>query len=157
VDNRCHVIPLLSRWFLQIHKDQPPLRKEWSVHSLVTKPMVGWFLKIAPTVETLTAHIKGPELGLLPQLLAMTTIVAPSLQELSVYSFCEVVVGSATLDGLAFLSQIKKLDLALVGISESENVASLRRLSGLRSLQVDLMRNSQAAFPVQPSTQWPTV
>jgi len=130
------VIPLVSRGFLQIHEDHPPDRKEWHLARLVTPPMAGWFLKIAPSVENLVVHMKGHGSGVLAQMLAIAAVSAPNLQNLTITSSHREGVSSAILNSIAFLSQIKTLELTHIGIARGRDVASLQRLSALRSLRV---------------------
>lgn len=105
------------------------------MNRMVTKPMIGWFLKIAPSVEELIIDYDDQE-GVLAQMLAMAAIAAPKLQRLWIYRKKSGGIGSAVLNSLAFLYQIKKLDLINLGFPKQENVATMQRLSGLRSLQV---------------------
>jgi len=134
--SRCRVIPLVSRGFLHIHKHHPPERKEWFIERLVTQPMTDWFLKIAPSVESLDVDMKSNKSGVLVQMLAMAAVSAPNLQNLTITTPYRVVVSSAILNSVAFLSQIKTLELTHIGIAEGRDVASLQRLSALRSLRV---------------------
>jgi hypothetical protein len=101
--------------------------------------MVAWFLKIAPTLETLNVlglEDSDPDPGVLSQMLAMAATSAPNLQEIKTNINFRV-VGSEILNSIAFLSQTKRLELYSIGIAVGKDLAALQRHSGLRSLQVD--------------------
>jgi hypothetical protein len=104
---RCKVIPLVSREFYRIHNDYPPQRKVWLNFELVKPPVITWFLKIAPSVETMNVFVWDEWSGLLPQMLATAAIAAPKLRELHVRSVNGDWVGAPILDTLSLLSQIK--------------------------------------------------
>jgi hypothetical protein len=140
------VISLVSRNFLQIHKDYPSLRKEWRVTNLVTPPMVRRFIKIAPSVEKLEASWEGyQEFGALPQLLMVAATNAPKLQELSIRTNGHDQKIVLLMDSVQFFSQIKKLSLSKIWL-DGKKLASIH-LSGLRSLQVYHRTNCLIADP----------
>jgi hypothetical protein len=119
----------------QIHRDYPPRRKEWSVYQPITRPMLDWFMGVAPRLEILTVVVEEKNVpGLLPELLAQAAKRAPQLRELHVAGDWE---SGAVHKSLSSLSQITELCLESWEFPACGNVKEMQRLSGLKSLEVD--------------------
>jgi len=147
---RCRVIPLVSRAFRHAHDDHLPHPKAWAVTRQIDPSMVGWFRKIAASLEeviVLGPHYSSSGLVLLPAMLAMAAMAAPNLRHLTIGGHWGDI---PVMHSLVFLSQVKELTLQGWAFNADTDGMEMERLSGLRSLEV---RDSLLQYLCQVATR----
>jgi hypothetical protein len=95
-----------------------------------------YFLATTASLKHLEIRIYIRISGLLSQMLAMSSMTAPNLQQLVIIAHNGVSISRPVYDSIIFFSQIRKLTLIPWEFPEDGDLTQMQCLAGLQSLEV---------------------